>query len=57
MPLLHSAQLAFVEHRLHVPRYVARGDFTRTPYIVMERIEGSTLRPRSGLIVAMPKKG
>ena len=30
----------------HVPRYVARGDFTRTPYIVMERIEGPTLRPR-----------
>ncbi|CAD5374507.1 Serine/threonine protein kinase [Rubrivivax sp. A210] len=30
----------------HVPRYVARGDFTRTPYIVMERIDGVSLRPR-----------
>lgn len=30
----------------HVPRFVARGDFTRMPYIVMERIEGSSLRPR-----------
>lgn len=30
----------------HVPRYVARGDFTRQPYIVMERIEGVSLRPR-----------
>ncbi len=33
-------------HGVHVPRYVARGDFTRTPYIVMERIEGVSLRPR-----------
>jgi protein-serine/threonine kinase len=31
---------------LHVPRYVARGDFTKQPYIVMERIDGPTLRPR-----------
>ena len=30
----------------HVPRYVARGDFTHQPYIVMERIEGPSLRPR-----------
>ncbi len=30
----------------HVPKYVARGDFTRQPYIVMERIEGTSLRPR-----------
>ena len=30
----------------HVPRYVARGDFTSQPYIVMERIEGVSLRPR-----------
>lgn len=30
----------------HVPQFVARGDFTRKPYIVMERIEGPTLRPR-----------
>ena len=30
----------------HVPRYFARGDFTRLPYIVMERIEGTSLRPR-----------
>ena len=31
---------------VHVPQYVARGDFTRQPYIVMERIPGATLRPR-----------
>ena len=31
---------------VHVPRYVAHGDFTRRPYIVMERIEGSTLKDR-----------
>ena len=30
----------------HVPRYVARGDFTRQPFIVMEHIAGDTLRPR-----------
>jgi len=30
----------------HVPRYVARGEFTRLPYIVMERIEGRSLRDR-----------
>ena len=30
----------------HVPRYVAHGDFTRLPYIVMERIEGHSLRER-----------
>jgi len=30
----------------HVPRFVARGDFTSQPYIVMERIQGETLRPR-----------
>jgi len=30
----------------HVPAFVARGDFTRSPYIVMERIEGVSLRPR-----------
>ncbi len=29
----------------HVPRFVAKGDFTRQPYIVMEHIEGDTLRP------------
>jgi serine/threonine protein kinase len=31
---------------LHVPRFVARGDFTGQPYIVMERIPGETLRAR-----------
>src|SRR3954468_554131 len=31
---------------VHVPKFVARGDFTRQPYIVMERIPGETLRPR-----------
>lgn len=30
----------------HVPAYLARGDFTRMPYIVMERIAGETLKPR-----------
>ncbi|WP_332108765.1 serine/threonine protein kinase [Pelomonas sp. BJYL3] len=30
----------------HVPRYVARGDWTRQAYIVMEHIEGQSLRPR-----------
>jgi len=31
---------------IHVPRYVAKGDFTRQPYIVMEHIPGPTLRER-----------
>lgn len=30
----------------HVPRFIARGDFTQRPYIVMEQIEGPSLRPR-----------
>ncbi len=30
----------------HVPLFAARGDITRQAYIVMERIEGPTLRPR-----------
>jgi serine/threonine protein kinase len=30
----------------HVPKFIAKGDFTRQPYIVMERIEGQSLRPR-----------
>ncbi|MDR7332346.1 bifunctional serine/threonine-protein kinase/universal stress protein [Roseateles asaccharophilus] len=30
----------------HVPRFVARGDWTRQAFIVMERIPGDTLRPR-----------
>ena len=30
----------------HVPQFVARGDWTRQAYIVMERIEGESLRPR-----------
>lgn len=30
----------------HVPKFVAKGDFTRQPYIVMERIGGDSLRPR-----------
>lgn len=35
-----------VLHGPHVPRFVARGDFGHQPYIVMERIEGPSLRPR-----------
>ena len=30
----------------HVPRYVARGDWTRQAYVVMERIDGPSLLPR-----------
>jgi protein-serine/threonine kinase len=30
----------------HVPRFVARGDWTRQAFVVMERIPGDTLRPR-----------
>ena len=30
----------------HVPRFIAKGDFTRVPYIVMERIGGASLRER-----------
>jgi protein-serine/threonine kinase len=33
-------------HGPHVPRFVARGDFSHQPYIVMERIDGPSLRPR-----------
>ncbi|MDE2505267.1 MAG: universal stress protein [Burkholderiales bacterium] len=33
-------------HGPHVPRYVARGDFTGTPHLVMECIPGVSLRPR-----------
>ena len=29
-----------------VPTFIAKGDFTRAPYIVMEQIEGDTLKPR-----------
>jgi nucleotide-binding universal stress UspA family protein len=31
----------------HVPRFIARGDFTQQPYIVMELIAGPTLAPRA----------
>jgi nucleotide-binding universal stress UspA family protein len=30
----------------HVPRFIAKGDFTSRPYIVMEHIQGESLRPR-----------
>lgn len=30
----------------HVPRFVARGDLARQPYLVMERIPGPSLKPR-----------
>lgn len=31
---------------VHVPRFIAKGDFTHQPYIVMERIGGDSLRKR-----------
>jgi eukaryotic-like serine/threonine-protein kinase len=31
---------------VHVPKFIAAGDFTEQPYIVMERIAGETLLPR-----------
>ena len=31
---------------LHVPRFIASGDFSSQPYIVMERLAGDTLLPR-----------
>ena len=30
----------------HCPKFIAKGDFTRQPYIVMERIDGVSLRAR-----------
>jgi nucleotide-binding universal stress UspA family protein len=30
----------------HVPRFIAKGDFTTSPYIVMEHVPGDSLRPR-----------
>jgi serine/threonine protein kinase len=30
----------------HVPRFISKGDFVRQPYIVMEHIEGESLKPR-----------
>jgi eukaryotic-like serine/threonine-protein kinase len=31
---------------VHVPRFIAKGDFATRPYIVMEHIAGDSLRPR-----------
>lgn len=31
---------------VHVPKFIAKGDFTTRPYIVMEHIPGDSLRPR-----------
>lgn len=31
---------------VHVPQFIAKGDFTMQPYIVMEHIAGDSLRPR-----------
>jgi nucleotide-binding universal stress UspA family protein len=31
---------------VHVPRFIAKGDFTTRPYLVMEHLPGETLRPR-----------
>ena len=30
----------------HVPRFIAKGDYATRPYIVMERLDGDSLRPR-----------
>ncbi|HEY9194165.1 MAG TPA: bifunctional serine/threonine-protein kinase/universal stress protein [Methyloversatilis sp.] len=30
----------------HVPQFIAKGDFTARPYIVMEHLDGPSLRPR-----------
>ena len=30
----------------HVPKFIAKGDFTRQPYIVMEHVPGNSLRTR-----------
>ncbi len=30
----------------HVPKFIAKGDFTRQPYIVMEHVPGNSLRAR-----------
>jgi protein-serine/threonine kinase len=39
----------------HVPKYIAKGDFTRQPYIVMESIQGASLKARFDL--APPARG
>lgn len=31
---------------MHVPQFIAKGDFTMQPYIVMEHVPGESLRPR-----------
>jgi eukaryotic-like serine/threonine-protein kinase len=31
---------------LHVPRFIAKGDLSRHPYIVMEYVQGASLKPR-----------
>ena len=33
----------------HVPKFIAKGDFTRQPYIVMESIQGASLKARFDL--------
>ncbi len=33
----------------HVPKFIAKGDFTRQPYIVMEAIQGASLKARFDL--------
>lgn len=39
---------------VHVPRFIANGDFAKQPYIVMERIAGETLLPQlDGLPLAV----
>lgn len=40
----------------HVPCHVANGDFAVQPYIVMERIEGETLRPQLTSLPLPPEK-
>lgn len=40
----------------HVPAFVARGDYTRQPYLVMERIPGDSLKPRLAAAPLAPEE-
>ncbi|MFN4141111.1 protein kinase domain-containing protein [Aestuariivirga sp.] len=40
----------------HVPRHIANGDFSKQPFIVMERLEGETLLPALKQLPLPPEK-